>query len=264
MYQMSLLDKLEKRIGRYAVPNLTIYLIAGQTILYVLFMTGRLNRSISWLAADLLLRGEWWRLAIFPFDPPVTNPIFAFFAWYIFYLMGSALEGEWGDFRYNIFLLTGYLLTVASSFLVPSYRLTNTYLGGSVFLAFAALYPDFELLLFFVLPVRIKWLAVLTWLYYAYLVVFGGWPTRVLVIASVGNFLLFFAREIVVQIRYGRRRLTRKAERLSLRADEPFHRCTVCGITDKSHPQMDFRYCQDCAGQHGYCREHILNHEHVS
>ena len=261
---MAILDKLDRKFGRYALPNLTIYLIAGQTIIYVLVMTGRLDRSMTWLAADLLMQGEWWRLAVFPFDPPVANPLFAFFAWYIFYLMGSALEGEWGAFRYNVFLLTGYLLTIAVSFLVPSFPMTNTYLGGSVFLAFAALYPDFELLLFFVLPVRIKLLALLTWLYYGYLVLFGGWPTRLMVIASVGNFLLFFAREIVVQLRYGRKQLTRKAERFSQRTDEPFHRCLVCGITDKSHPQMDFRYCQECAGQQGYCREHIRNHEHVT
>ena len=261
---MGLVDKLERKLGRFALPNVTIYLIAGQTILYVMFMTGRLNRSMTWLAADLLRQGEWWRLILFPFDPPAANPIFVLFAWYIFYLMGTALEGEWGSFRYNLFLLIGFLLTVAASFLVPSYRVTNTYLAGSVFLAFAALYPDFELLLFFVLPVRIKWLATLTWLYYGYLFLFGAWPTRLMILASVGNFLLFFAREIVIQLRYGSRRLTREAGRFSQRSDEPFHRCSVCGITDKTHPDMDFRYCQECVGQRGYCTAHIGHHEHVT
>lgn len=260
---MNLLDKLDKRLGRYALPNVTIYLIAGQTLFYVLFLTGKLDRSQTYLAADLLLDGEWWRLLTFPFDPPLTNPFFAFFAWYLFYLMGSALEEQWGAFRYNVFLLIGYLMTVAVSFLTPYLPISNAFLGLSVFLAFAFLYPDFVLQIFFVLPVRIKWLALLTWLYYGYQFLFGGGHTRLLILASICNFLLFFARDIVVQVRYGKRQMTKQASRLAVREDKAFHRCTVCGITDKTHPRMDFRYCPECAGQHGYCEEHIFSHEHV-
>ncbi len=260
---MKLLDRLEKPLGRFALPNVTVYLIAGQTVFYVLFMTGKLDRSVTWLSADLLLEGQWWRIATFLFDPPLSNPIFAFFAWYIFYLMGSALEGYWGAFRYNVFLLIGILLTVAVSFLIPAFPVTNAFIGGSVFLAFAFLYPDFVLQLFFILPVRIKWLALLTWLYYGYLVLFSGWPTRLMVLASVGNFLLFFAGDLVWMIKSGRRQMARQTQQFARRDDEPFHRCTVCGITDKSHPMMDFRYCPECDGQYGYCQDHIRDHEHV-
>ena len=259
-----LLDKLEKYLGRFALPNLTIYLIAGQTFFYVLYMTGKLERGVSILAAERLLAGEWWRLGTFLFDPPGQSPLFALFAWYIFYLMGSALEEHWGAFRFNVFILVGYLLTVAVSFLIPAYPVTNTYIGGSVFLAFAFLYPDFQILLFFFLPVRIRWLAMLTWLYYGYLFLVGGWPTRLLVLASIGNFLLFFARDLRWLVKSGSwKRAARQATQVSRSSDEPFHRCTVCGITDKSHPQMDFRYCPQCAGQRGYCQEHIFSHEHV-
>ncbi len=260
---MKLLDRLERVFGRFALPNVTVYLIAGQTVFYVLFMTGKLDQSITRLSADLLLDGQWWRIATFLFDPPLSNPIFAFFAWYIFYLMGSALEGYWGAFRYNVFLLIGVLLTIAVSFLTPDFPVTNAFIGGSVFLAFAFLYPDFVLQLFFILPVRIKWLALLTWLYYGYLVFFGGWHTRLMVLASVGNFLLFFAGDLIWMMKSGRRQMARQAQQLSRREDEPFHRCTVCGITDKSHPQMDFRYCPECDGQYGYCQDHIRNHDHI-
>ncbi len=260
---MNLLDKLEKKLGKYALPNVTIFLIAGQTIFYVLFMTGKLDRSMTWLAAGPLLEGEWWRLVSFPFDPPITNPIFAFFAWYLFYLMGSALEGEWGAFRYNIFLLIGYLMTVAASFLIPAVPVSNAFLGGSVFLAFAFLYPDFVLQLFFILPVRIKWLALITWLGYGYLMLFGDSSSRLLILASICNFLLFFARDLVWMMKSGGRQLAKQGRQRSLRDSGPFHCCTVCGITDKSHPQMDFRYCPQCAGQRGYCREHIFKHEHL-
>lgn len=260
---MNLLDKLERKLGRYAVPNLTVYLIAGQSLFYVLYLTGKLGRETTVLAADLLLDGEWWRLLTFPFDPPRQGPLFVIFAWYIFYIMASALEEHWGAFRYNAFLLAGYLLTVGVSFITPSYPMSNTFLAGSVFLAFAFLFPDFELLLFFILPVRIKWLALLVWLGYGYQLLVGGWPTRLLVLASVGNFLLFFARDLRLLTKSGRRQVVKKAAQFSRRENEPFHRCTVCGITDKTHPQMDFRYCPQCEGQCGYCQEHIFRHEHV-
>jgi hypothetical protein len=260
---MNLLDKLEKKLGRYAIPNLTIYLIAGQSFFYVLYLTGKLGRETTILSAGLLLGGEWWRLFTFAFDPPRQGPLFVIFAWYIFYIMASGLEERWGAFRYNSYLLIGYLLTVGVSFITPSYPMSNTFLAGSVFLAFAFLFPDFELLLFFVLPVRIKWLALLVWLGYGYQVLVGGWSTRLLVLASVGNFLLFFARDLRWLLKSGRRQVVKQAAQFSRRDNEPFHRCMVCGITDKTHPQMDFRYCPQCEGQCGYCQEHVFRHEHV-
>ena len=259
---MDLLTSLEKKLGRYALPNVTIYLVAGQTVFYLLFMTGKLDRSVTYLSANLLRGGEWWRAVTFLFDPPLQNPFFAFFAWYLFYLMGSALEEQWGAFRYNVFLLIGYLLTVAVSFLIPAFPVSNAYIGGSVFLAFAWLYPDFIIQIFFVLPVRIKWLALLTWIYYGWSIVFNGWPNRLLILASIGNFLIFFARDILWSVKSGRRRIARQVQ-TQLREDEPFHRCTVCGITDRSHPQMDFRYCPECDGQRGYCSQHLFTHQHV-
>ena len=260
---MSLLDKLERKIGAWAVPNLTIYLIAGQTVFYVMFLTGRVDRSVTLLSAGLLLQGEWWRLATFIFDPPLSNPLFALFAWYLFYLMGSALEEQCGAFRYNVFLLIGFLMTVAAAFLVPGAAVSNIFIGGSVFLAFAWLYPDFTINIFFVLPVKIKWLALLTWLWYGFQLLFGAWPTRLLVLASVCNFLLFFARDLVWMAKSGKRRMGWQARQVPRRDDTPFHRCTVCGITDKDDPRMDFRYCPDCAGQQCFCPAHIRDHEHV-
>jgi len=260
---MQLLDRLEKRFGAYAVPNLTMYLIAGQTIFYVMYLIGKAERGFSSLSASLLLAGEWWRLATFAFDPPMMNVFFAFFVWYLFYLMGTALEEHWGAFRYNLFLLTGYLLTVGAAFLVPDSYVSNRFIGGSVFLAFAFLFPDFEIMIFFVLPVRIKWLALLTWLGYGYQLLVGGWSTRLMVLASVGNFLIFFARDLAVELKYGQKRVTRRVATAARRDERLRHRCTVCDKTEETHPQEDFRYCPQCDGQYGYCQEHIFRHEHV-
>ena len=139
--------------------------------------------------------------------------VFIAFTWYIFYLMGSALEGFWGEFRFNLFLLTGWALTLAASFVTPLSPTTNLFIGGSVFLAFARLNPDFELAIFFILPVKIKWLALFTWLMTAYGLIVGSWPVRLQIFASVANFLIFFARDIVRDMRHGRRSMARTAER---------------------------------------------------
>jgi len=258
---MSLLNNLERKFRRFAISNITLYLILGQVLFFVFALSGRFILGRVVLVPELVLRGEWWRLITFLFIPPMTNPIFAFFAWYLFYLMGNALEGHWGAFRYNIFLLVGYLVTVAVTFLFPYSVATNIFIGGSVFLAFAYLYPDFQLFIFFIIPLKIKWLALLTWLGYAYEVIVGSWSIRLLVFASISNFLLFFGKDIFWRIKTGNRKMVFQARQYST-GKEPFHKCAVCGKTDISAPQMEFRYCSDCGGL-GYCKDHIFNHEHV-
>jgi hypothetical protein len=257
---MGLIDKLDRKLRRYAIHNVTLYLIIGQVIFFLFELSGRFVLDRVVLVPEFVRAGEWWRLITFLFIPPLTNPIFAFFAWYLFYLMGSALEGHWGAFRYNLFLLTGYLVTVAVTFLFPFSAATNIFIGGSVFLAFAYLYPDFQLYILFILPVKIKWLALITWIGYAYQMIVGSWHTRLLVLASISNFFLFFGRDIIWKMKTGNRSMVAQARQFTGKK-EPFHKCAVCGKTDISHPQMDFRYCSDCGGL-GYCKDHIFNHEH--
>jgi hypothetical protein len=258
---MSLLDNLDRKLRRYAVPNVTLYLIIGQVLFFLFIMSGKFFLDRVVLIPYRVMTGEWWRLITFLFIPPLANPIFAFFAWYLFYLMGSALEGYWGAFRYNLFLLIGYIVTVAISFIMPYYPATNVFIGGSVFLAFAFLYPEFQLYIFFIIPVKIKWLALLTWIGYAYELLVGSGQTRLLVLASISNFLLFFGKDILWRMKTGSRRMTEQVRGYSEKK-EPFHKCTICGITDLSHPQMEFRYCSECGGL-GYCKEHIMAHKHV-
>jgi len=260
---MKLIDQLDKKIGRYAIPNLTIYLIAGQSFFYLMYMTGKLERSATYLSANLLMSGEWWRIFTLPFDPPRQSLIFTLIAWYFFYMLGSTLEQHWGAFRYNAYLFFGCAITLAASFLVPGYAVSNAFLAGSVFLAFATLFPEYEILLFFVLPVKIKWLALFTWLGYAYQLVFGDWATRLMVLAATANYLVFFAGDIYRNAKYGRRQLVKRVVGMPQKPQGLSHRCTTCGITDKTDPDMDFRYCPKCNGQHGYCREHIFSHDHV-
>ena len=262
---MKLLDRLERKLGEdWGIPNLTLVLIISQVIVYILSFTNRDILIGFYLIPNLVLEGQVWRFISFLAVPPLTNPLFAFFFWYMFYMMGNALENQWGVFRYNLYFLIGYLATVAVSFLIPDQPSSNAFLQGSVFLAFAFLFPDFQLLIFFILPVRIKWLALITWIGYLFVLIFGDWLSRLLVLASISNFLLFFGSDILQRIKTGKRQMEFQAQRQvgKVREQQPFHRCIVCGITDQSHPDMDFRYCPDCTDAPGYCTDHLQNHEH--
>jgi hypothetical protein len=272
---MKPLERMERRFGRFAIPNVTLLLIAGQVVLYVMsqmpVVNGQaLSLDVVQLAPELVLQGEIWRLVTYLFQPPATNPIFAFFFWYLFYLMGTALENIWGAFRYNVFLGIGFLASIAAAFVywfvfrVPGGTASNAYLQGTVFLAFARFYPDFTLLMFFVLPVKIRWLALLTWLYYGLtLVTANDWMTRLMVVAAVLNYLVFFGRDIWQDVRHGQRRMQFRAR--TLRKDgQMVHTCRVCGLSSKVAPQTPFRYCSQCGGEYCYCPDHLSNHEHVA
>jgi hypothetical protein len=262
---MSLLSRLERALGRFAIPNITLYLVLGQVTFWSVSFFRLFDLERIALLPLAVRAGEVWRLFSFLLQPPNSHPVFIAFAWYLFYLMGSALENHWGVFRYNLFIFLGWALTVAAAFLFPFNYATNLFLAGSVFLAFAFLYPDFEMLLFFILPVKIKWLALIAWIGYGFSLLFGSWPVRLAVLAAIGNFLVFFAGEIIQRIKTGRRRMAHQARQFGASSDspEPRHRCHTCGKTNVSHPQLDFRYCSKCAGDECYCAEHIFSHEHV-
>lgn len=257
---MRFLDTLEKRFRWFGVPNLTLYLVIGQAFLFIFATTGQLDLGRAYLVPELVLRGEYWRLITFLFIPPSSSLMFVFFALYLFYMMGSALEGRWGAFRYTLFILLGYLLTVAISFITPFGAASNVFLGGTIFLAFAYLYPDFELYIFFILPVKIKWLALITWIGYGYQFIAGSGLSRLLILASIGNFLIFFGNDILWRMKTGKRKMSEQAKQFTGK-QEAFHRCEICKETDLTHPSMEFRYCPECGGL-GYCMEHIENHEH--
>jgi hypothetical protein len=156
------------------------------------------------------------------------------------------------------------IVTFVLAFTVSPYvAAPNRFIGGSVFLAFATLNPNFQLMLFFILPVKIKWLALLMWINYLISLVTGGWMIRFSILASLCNYFLFFGRDMVFAMRAKRWRMERKAQEFA-RQNEPVHRCTVCGITDKDDPDITFRYCTKCEGTLCYCANHIKDHEHVT
>ncbi len=262
---MAFLNRLERLFGRLAIPNISLYLVLSQVVFWSVSYLGFFDLERIALLPVAVRHGEVWRLFTFLLLPPISSAVFIAFAWYMFWLMGSALENYWGVFRYNLFIFVGWVLTVGVAFLFPVSYATNIFLAGSVFLAFAFLNPDFEFLIFFILPVKIKWLALIQWLLYGYAMIAGSWSVRLGILASVGNFLLFFTGEIFQRIRTGRRQMEYKAVQTGRReeAKQARHKCHICGKTELFDPQMDFRYCSKCAGEECYCTEHIANHVHT-
>lgn len=261
---MTILDKLERRLGRFAIPHLTIALIIGQVFVFGMMSVNQLDTERIILVPAWVMDGEFWRVFTFLFFPPVrAHWIFLAFAWYLFFLMGSALEGHWGAFRYNVYLLIGWVATVVLSFAAPESFVTNAFLFGSVFLAFAFLNPNFEILLMLVLPIQVKWIAMVIWAFYAMILVAGALPMKLAVVASVSNFLVFFGKDLIHVLGARRRRKAFEAQRAAEK-EEPLNRCHICGRTDRSDPDLEFRYCSKCEGHYCYCEEHLRNHEHIT
>lgn len=263
----TLLDKLEKRFGNYAIPNLTLVLLAGQIIVWLLANFGGLPLSTLLLAPEAVIHGgQWWRVVSFVFVPlsPALS-LWVALAFYVFYLWGTALEGIWGSFRYNCFIICGVALTVVFSLLtallVPPQQMpvaSNGYLFASIFLAFAIFNPNFEILLFFILPMKMKWVGWFTVVVWALALIGGPAYAKAAVLAAALNVGLFFGQQWYVSRKYRRRAEHYQAQSRAL-ASEPFHRCCVCEVTDTDEPDLRFAYKDG----KGYCERHwdAMDHE---
>jgi len=257
---MKWINALHRRFHQYHVPFVTETIIAGQVVFFGLAYNNPEIINEMALVWQPVMAGEWWRLVTFVFIPFSTSPLWVLFAWSLFYLFGSALDQHWGTFRYNIFLLIAYLALVGLAWIVPYQAMSSSYMYMSVFLAFAFLYPDFELLLFFILPVKVKWLALIAWIGIGIALLFGTTPTRLAAIAPVANFLIFFGGDVINMVKTGKKRMARKAENIAER-NRAFHTCAVCGKTDKTDPDEYFRYAKGPDGPLCFCEEHFDDHE---
>ncbi|MCI9215540.1 hypothetical protein AALA78_08000 [Lachnospiraceae bacterium 42-17] len=287
---MNWLDKLERKFGRYAIPNLMYYII----ILYGAgFVLNMVNSSFyyQYLALDIgeVLHGQIWRLLTFIIQPPSDSLIFIVFAMYLYYMIGIQLERAWGTFRFNVYFFSGMFFHIFAAFIIYfamglSLPMSSWYLNMSLFFAFAALYPDMEFLVFFILPVKVKWLALLDGLYFLYAVVqaflpaYGGSvfgiiykANAVAAVVSILNFLIFFLGSRNVRP-YTPRQMKRKhefkknikqARKTMNYGNGASHRCAVCGRTDLDDSNLEFRYCSKCNGNYEYCQDHLFTHTHV-
>ena len=286
---MNWLDKLERKLGRFAIPNLTVYLMICYVIGFMLWNLAAMNlipaEVIGYLTLEpaLILRGQVWRLITWLVVPPSSNLISLVFFVLLYYSLGTALERTWGVFRYNVYIFSGLLFTVlavfglyafyyfAYGFEMPMSVLGmagSNYVTLSIFLAFAAIYPEMEVLLYFILPIKMKWMALVYVAIAGYDFINGNIVTRVVIGASLLNFVIFFLSSRNFK-RFGPGEQARKAKfKKQSRPHMTYtngarHRCAVCGRTELDDPCLEFRYCSKCNGNYEYCQDHLFTHEHV-
>ena len=221
-----------------------------------------------------------------------------------YYQLGTALERAWGTFRFNAYIIGGILLTEVGSLL--AYGLIYLFMGGSfahtastmmgqmistsyinmsIFLAFATLYPDMQVLLYFIIPIKMKWMAAV----YVVIMVFSVWDTYhaiyaytqstatalwyagimlLCIVMSLLNYLIFFLSTRNLS-RYTPHEVHRRQQfRAQMREPRPGsgiakHKCAVCGRTELDDPNLQFRFCSKCEGNYEYCQDHLFTHQHI-
>lgn len=272
---MNLLNRLERKLGKYAIPNLMYYVV----ILYAIGMFVQMFAPMFYiqylmLDASAILRGQIWRIITFMIWPPSSSLSFNLLAIYLYYNLGITLERVWGTFRFNVYFFMGILGHVLAALLIylltgNVYLLTTDYLNFSLFFAFAATFPDMQFYLFFAIPIKAKWLAIFDGAYFLYGLMFGGMADRIAIIMSLLNFLIYFL--MTRGGKYNPKEIRRKQQfHAQMReASQPpkqgwRHRCAVCGRTDADDPNLVFRYCSKCEGDYEYCQDHLYTHQHVT
>ena len=194
---MRLIDKLEKKLSFLNIEDLMLHISVLNGIVYVLeYVFGYPMTSMLAMNPDLVLRGQVWRLITFVFIPPATSPLFLIITLYLYYLIGSSLENQWGTIKFNIFYLFSMIGTIIASF-ISGGLMTAYYIHLSLFLAFAVLFPDFELMLFFILPIKIKYLAYADVLVLMLSFFGGSLAVKAAIIAALSAFFLFFGEDFI-------------------------------------------------------------------
>ena len=273
------LDRFCCKHPRFGIPNLMKYIVILQAVVYVMdiFSHGTLSALLMFYP-PAILQGQVWRVFTFLLLPLDSgNTLFFVLSLYFYWFIGNILEREWGSAKFTVFYAMGYLLTLLAGGIAALLGwivyLDMFYVNMSMFFAFATLYPDMQVLFFFVIPVKVKWLAWLDAAMYAIQCVRyisgGVWVMCLLPLAAVLNYLFFFWSDIMERFgraKYQASRQTVNFKKATKQAREQkgyIHKCAVCGKTDTDYPDEEFRYCSKCNGYYCYCSEHIHNHVHI-
>jgi len=259
---MTLLDKLERRLGFIAIPGLIKIIVAFTALVYVLTYLNPDFLTILRLDPAAIRRGEVWRLVTYLFLPQsvaqpgsTLGPLWVMVALWFLWFIGDGLERAWGAFRLTLYFFVGMIGTTVAAFLFGA-QFSNTMLAATLFFAFAWFYPDEVIYVFFILPMKIKWLA---WVSAALLLagfVTGAMSYRIALLVAVSNYFIFFGPQLFQQVRQRKDVSTRRRRfEVQSRSDlEPLHHCATCGATELSDPNLEFRVAGD--GEE-YCTQHL-------
>lgn len=255
-----LLARLERRLGRFAIPNLILFVVAGMGMVWVLSLSrpeilGRLD-----LDMDAVRAGQVWRLVTFLFMPIGSSwwmLINLYFTWWI----GSSLEQHWGPFKFNAFYFVGVLGTVVAALLTGPQ--SNLWLDSSLFLAFATTFPDVTVYFMFILPIRVKWLGLLAALPIGYFFLMGDWATRAAILAAMGNYALFFGGHWAALLKDRNVIVRQRAKREQFKSEPVFgqRECAICGAREADGADIRVCTCEKCGNKpRALCLEHARNH----
>jgi len=265
------------RHRRFGVPRLMLYIVV---ISAIVFLVGSGLTSRLYFHPGLILRGEVWRLITWVFMPVSNQVFFVLIALYFYYFIGNALEREWGTSKFTIFYISGVVLNIIYGFAVwilmgRVTQIVPNFLNLSMLFAFAVLFPDHTVRLFFVIPIKIKWLALLNVAFFVYsfinYLVMGYLLFAILPFVALLNFIIICGDEALSYLKPLKARNSqqainfRKAAKKARREQDGKqyrHKCAVCGKTDIEYPGLEFRYCSRCNGYHCFCIDHINNHIH--
>jgi membrane associated rhomboid family serine protease len=255
-----LLARLERKIGRYAIPNLILYVVGGMAVVWVLSLSRPIDRLM--LDMDAVRRGEVWRLVTFLFIPPRSSALWVLVNLYFTWWVGSSLEQHWGSFKFNVYYFIGAIGTIAAA--VVAGAASNTWLDSSLFLAFATIFPDVSILLFFVVPVRVKWLGILAAIGVAIAFALGSWATRASIAAALFNYVLFFGGHWRDVWRHRTVAVRQKSRREHMKSTAPVfgqRTCAICGASEADGTDIRVCSCDKCGGQpRALCLEHARSH----
>ena len=280
------------------IPNLMLYIVLGSGLVYLMTNLGY-DQLYSLLCFDrnAILNGQVWRLFTYAFAMQSGNMFFTLILLYCYYSLGRAVENAWGTFRFNLFYLSGIVLMdiyalAFGGIAVHGYDFSLyygssmiDYLNLSLLISFATLYPDTRFFIFFVIPIKAWVLGLIYLLITLYEVLTMSvpilmFPHNLFPLVALGNYFLFFGKDVIHLLpqSWQIRKKKATAQHFSGHKTIPFtkpdskdtaekpnynHRCTICGRTDISNPELEFRYCSRCKGYHCYCEEHISNHTHI-
>ncbi len=275
---MKFLDKMERKFGKYALSNLSMYIIITYAAGYLIELFAPVMQQYLTLEPALILKGQIWRLVSWLLIPPESSNIFfVVIMLYFYYSIGNTLERTWGTFRYNVYIFSGIITSIIGSFILyfiaggNGIRLGNAfstyYISMSIILAFAATYPNMQVLFMMIIPLKIKWLGIAYAAMLAVEMILSSWPIRVVIICSLMNFIIFFFSTRNMR-RYNpkeihRRQAYKQAVHKSQVNNITKHKCAICGRTEKDGDHLEFRFCSKCNGNYEYCQDHLFTHTHV-
>ncbi|MCI9190799.1 MAG: hypothetical protein HFH84_14510 [Lachnospiraceae bacterium] len=283
---MGAMSKFEKRFGKYAISNLSLILILCYVVGYFIELVNADFLLYLTLNPYAILHGQIWRIFTWIIIPPSSLDPFTIIMLLFYYNIGTSLERTWGTYRYNVYLLSGMLFTVLGSFVwlaieyfvggpvmnlsyistIASLYFSTYYINMSIFLAFAATFPEVQVLLMFIIPVKVKWLGILYGLVLVYDFLFAGsLVTRIAIASSLLSFVIFFFTSRS-HIHMSPKQMKRRAEfKQDIRRNSRVtkHKCAICGQTEDDDPSLEFRFCSKCNGNYEYCQQHLFTHTHV-